>query len=76
MGFLKRSFNKYIKCYYVLGTNLKIYHYFFKALYYTGNRSVALATNWIFDHPELDLETPLGNILISRILFDFFFAMF
>jgi len=30
-----------------------------KALYYTGNRSVALATNWIFDHPELDLETPL-----------------
>ena len=59
MGFLKRSFNEYIKCYYVLGTNLKIYHYFFKALYYTGNRSVALATNWIFDHPELDLETPL-----------------
>ena len=31
----------------------------FQALYYTGNRSVALATNWIFDHPELDLETPL-----------------
>ena len=27
--------------------------------YYTGNRSVALATDWIFDHPELDLETPL-----------------
>ena len=32
---------------------------FSQALYYTGNRSVALATNWIFDHPELDLETPL-----------------
>jgi len=30
-----------------------------KALYYTGNRNVASATNWIFDHPELDLETPL-----------------
>jgi len=30
-----------------------------KALYYTGNRSVNAATNWIFDHPELDLETPL-----------------
>ena len=28
-------------------------------MYYTGNRSVSLATNWIFDHPELDLETPL-----------------
>lgn len=31
----------------------------FQALYYTGNRNVASATNWIFDHPELDLETPL-----------------
>lgn len=27
-----------------------------KALYYTGNRSVSLATNWIFDHPELDRD--------------------
>lgn len=34
-----------------------------KALYYTGNRSVSLATNWIFDHPELDLETPLEEEL-------------
>lgn len=32
---------------------------YFQALFYTGNRSVALATNWIFDHPELNLETPL-----------------
>ena len=30
-----------------------------KTLYCTGNRSVNTATNWIFDHPELDLETPL-----------------
>jgi len=30
-----------------------------KALYHTGNRGVTLATNWIFDHPELDLETPV-----------------
>ena len=35
----------------------------FQALYYTGNRSVSLATNWIFDHPELDLETPLEEEL-------------
>ena len=32
-------------------------------MYYTGNRSVSLATNWIFDHPELDLETPLEEEL-------------
>lgn len=32
-------------------------------MYYTGNRSVTLATNWIFDHPELDLETPLEEEL-------------
>ena len=31
----------------------------FQALFYTGNKSVSLATNWIFDHPEIDLETPL-----------------
>ena len=41
-----------------------VFHYFIfslfcQALYYTGNRSVNAATNWIFDHPELDLETPL-----------------
>jgi len=30
-----------------------------KALYHTGNRGVTFATNWIFDHPELDLETPV-----------------
>lgn len=37
-----------------------------KALFYTGNRSVALATNWIFDHPQLDLDTPL-EVEIKRM---------
>ena len=39
--------------------NLFCFVFEFQALYYTGNRSVNAATNWIFDHPELDLETPL-----------------
>ena len=42
---------------------LEIKIVYFQALYYTGNRSVSLATNWIFDHPELDLETPLEEEL-------------
>lgn len=30
-----------------------------KALFYTDNQSVELATNWIFENPDNDLDTPL-----------------
>lgn len=30
-----------------------------KALYYTGNQSIESATNWIFENPDNDLDTPL-----------------
>jgi len=34
-----------------------------KALYWTGNQSALAASNWIFDQPERDLETPLEDEL-------------
>ena len=39
-----------------------------KALYRTGNSSVTLASNWIFDHPELDLETPVEEEIKMEML--------
>ena len=30
-----------------------------KALFYTANQSVESATNWIFENPDNDLDTPL-----------------
>jgi len=38
-----------------------------KALYRTGNVSVASASNWIFDHPEVDLETPVEEEIRMEI---------
>jgi len=34
-----------------------------KALYWTGNQSALAASNWIFDQPDRDLETPLEDEL-------------
>jgi len=34
-----------------------------KALYWTGNKSALTASNWIFDQPERDLDTPLEDEL-------------
>jgi len=34
-----------------------------KALYWTGNKSAVAASNWIFDQPERDLDTPLEDEL-------------
>jgi len=34
-----------------------------KALYWTGNKSALAASNWIFDQPERDLDTPLEDEL-------------
>jgi hypothetical protein len=34
-----------------------------KALYWTGNHSALAATNWIFDQPDRDLDTPLEDEL-------------
>jgi len=34
-----------------------------KALYWTGNHSALSASNWIFDQPDRDLETPLEDEL-------------
>lgn len=34
-----------------------------KALYWTGNKSSVAASNWIFDQPERDLDTPLEDEL-------------
>ena len=60
MSMLQKRSIKNNTLYWIRRCILNVYNsLFFQALYYTGNRSVALATNWIFDHPELDLETPL-----------------
>merc|ERR1719486_359136 len=34
-----------------------------KALYWTGNQSALAASNWIFDQPDRDLDTPLEDEL-------------
>ena len=34
-----------------------------KALYWTGNHSALTASNWIFDQPDRDLDTPLEDEL-------------
>jgi hypothetical protein len=34
-----------------------------KALYWTGNNSALAASNWIFDQPDRDLDTPLEDEL-------------
>ena len=34
-----------------------------KALYWTGNHSALAASNWIFDQPDRDLDTPLEDEL-------------
>lgn len=34
-----------------------------KALYWTGNQSTLAASNWIFDQPDRDLDTPLEDEL-------------
>jgi len=34
-----------------------------KALYWTGNKSAVAASNWIFDQPDRDLDTPLEDEL-------------
>ena len=34
-----------------------------KALYWTGNVSALAASNWIFDQPDRDLDTPLEDEL-------------
>ena len=60
--------NPLIECFVGLHCRLLFYKSLFrngavKALYWTGNKSALAASNWIFDQPERDLDTPLEDEL-------------
>ena len=57
----------YVHSIYVVSLNL--FSYEFQALDYTRNRSFKAATKWIFNHPELDCETPIEEEIKRLVSF-------